>query len=251
MAEMKKTIEKTGSGKPGRFPARVAAWFGPIRRLCARAAAFFARRSKEGFFPLRLALLLTRLAVVLMIMLIGLRGMKNIKPFKKIAKHVTPVMSEEMSKPVKDRRMNVSFEFDGVKTKWGYCGWAHDGSANPNRDKGIWGEPLNIGGTVFGKGIGTHAPSVIVFDLKGAKKPVTRFTCKVGVDDKAGSEASVIFRVFGDDKKLFESPVMREHDAALPVQVIFAGHQELKLEVDPVEPSASWDHADWVDIKFE
>jgi hypothetical protein len=251
MSEMKKIAEKPGNGKFRIFLNQCAVGLGFARRIFAGARAFAAPRLKAGVFPIRFAVLLTRLAVVIMIALIGLRGLKNVKLFKGIAKHVTPVTSQESNKPVGERRMSVKFEFDGVKSKWGYSGWAQDGSANPNLDKGIWGETLSIHGTLFEKGIGTHAPSVIVFDLQGAKKPVTKFTCKVGVDGKAGAVASVAFKVWGDDQKLFESPLMRENENALPVQVILSGHKELKLEAAPGDPSASWDHADWVDIKFE
>ena len=159
------------------------------------------------------------------------------------------VVSQEMAKPVAERRMTETFTFDGVKTKWGYSGWTKDGSANPNRDKGIFtDQKLAINGVEFETGLGTHAPSKIVFDLKGKMK---KFSCKVGIDRGGNDQSSVIFKVFGDRKKLFQSPVMKVKDPAAPVQLNVMGIQELSLEVDAANPDGGWAQGDWVEIKFE
>jgi hypothetical protein len=144
-------------------------------------------------------------------------------------------------------RMTLTLQFDGVKSKWGYSGWAVDGGANPNVNQGIMGGDLVINGQVYRQGIGTHAPSEIVFDLG---KKVKRFSCRVGANETGRDLERVRFRVLADGKKLFQSPVMAYNMDAIPVDLDVGGVQELSLRVDYVE-NDSWGHADWVDIKFE
>ena len=79
MDDKNRTTHNAGNGTP---PVPGEPWSGRARRLCARTAAFFSRCLKEGFFPLHFTVILTRLAVVLVIILIGLQSLKNAKPFK-------------------------------------------------------------------------------------------------------------------------------------------------------------------------
>ena len=141
--------------------------------------------------------------------------------------------------------MTVTLEFNGIKSKWGYSGWSKDG-ANPNVNKGIYGGELTINGTTYKQGIGTHAPSEIVFALDGK---VRRFSCQIGPDQSGGASDTIVFKVFGDGRNLFESPVMRQ-GMVLPVNLDVTGVKELSLRVNYVD-SDSWGHADWVNVKFE
>jgi NPCBM/NEW2 domain len=194
-----------------------------------------------------------RLAILAVALFLTFWLLKIVKPLHS-ASATTPVTqaavtSNEMSKPVTERRMTETFTFDGVSTLWGYSGWTRDGSANPNKDKGIYTDStLGIDGVPYQSGIGTHAPSVIVFDLKGK---VAKFSCKVGVDRGGDQRSAIIFKVYGNKKKLFESPVMRIGDKALPIDLNVHGYHELMLKVDPIEPDPGWGQADWVEIKFE
>jgi len=137
--------------------------------------------------------------------------------------------------------------FDGIKTLKATAGWNQDGSNDPSRDKAVGGEGLRIRGKAFRKGIGTHAPSEIVFDLGGK---VSKFTCLVGADEGGGGSDRVIFRVLADGQELFKSPVMTTGQEALPVEVQLEGKKELTLKVDYGPGADSWGHADWVDLKF-
>jgi len=71
------------------------------------------------------------------------------------------------------------------------------GSVSLNRS--VSGQPLRIGGQRFKNGLGTHAPSVIAYDLPPG---VTRFQSRVGLDDggseqgACGDQASIQFRVY-------------------------------------------------------
>ena len=71
---------------------------------------------------------------------------------------------------------------------------------------------MRLGNKKYLKGIGTHAPSEIVYALEGN---YVRFQAVVGPPEQNGT---VVFRVFGDDKLLFDSGVLRgRHSAAVDV----------------------------------
>ena len=66
-------------------------------------------------------------------------------------------------------------------------------------DKSVVGTSLRIAGTAYSSGFGTHAHSVIAFDISG--KGFTRFTAKVGADESATEDpegwADLEFLVYG------------------------------------------------------
>ena len=77
----------------------------------------------------------------------------------------------------------------------------------------------------------------------------TAFSARVGVDDemKGYTQSSVVFQVFADGKKRFDSGVMRLNDRAKRVNVPLAGVEELKLVVTDAGDGITCDHADWCD----
>ena len=126
---------------------------------------------------------------------------------------------------------------------------ATQGWGQLQKNKAVAGTPLSIGGRSFQYGLGTHAVSEIVYDLEGG---CDRFTAWVGVDDHLkkhpqAPKASVVFQVFGDGKKLFDSGVMRMGNPAKRTSVPLAGVEELKLVVTDAGDGIDCDHADWAD----
>lgn len=140
--------------------------------------------------------------------------------------------------------LQEKLEFDGVHAIRGYSGWGEKG---PRKNKSISGGPLKIKGKEYSQGIGTHAPSEIVFSLNGRYR---MFSALAGVDEVGGSAASVVFWVAGDGKKLFGSKVLTVDSDPVSVHLDVTGVQELTLGVDPYD-TESWDQADWVNLKFE
>ena len=65
------------------------------------------------------------------------------------------------------------------------------------KDRSVTGKPMRIGERAFATGLGTHAPSEIVYDLGGAYE---QFEAWVGVDAAMLPEdkASVVFKVLAD-----------------------------------------------------
>lgn len=116
-------------------------------------------------------------------------------------------------------------------------------------DKAVQGQPMSIAGQKFDRGVGTHAKSVMYIDLKGG---ATRFTAYVGVDDEVrGNIGSVEFRVYGDGKLLWKSGVIKAGEAAKKASVDVKGVKTLMLLVDSAGDGINYDHANWVDAKFE
>jgi hypothetical protein len=142
---------------------------------------------------------------------------------------------------------SLSF-YEGVPIKRAFSGAMHPStrqSLPPQANKSINGLPLRVGEKSYEKGIGTHCPSEIVFDLGGRIK---RFSCLVGVNAEADGAAILVFRVFADGQKLYESPYMSPIMEPLPVDLDVAGKKSLCLEVAAY---GNYGPADWLEIKME
>ena len=121
------------------------------------------------------------------------------------------------------------------------------GWGQPQIDRSIREKPLSIGGQKFEHGVGTHAHSVLWIDLAGGSD---RFLASVGVDDAAGGAASIVFKISGDGKKLWDSGVMKPGQAAKQVDVSLKGLKKLVLEVGDAGDGIAYDHGDWADARF-
>ncbi|MBW8864756.1 MAG: NPCBM/NEW2 domain-containing protein, partial [Verrucomicrobia bacterium] len=129
-------------------------------------------------------------------------------------------------------------------------GSATQGWGEPHKNQSVEGHTLTIGSKTFERGFGTHAESSLKVTLDGG---TPKFTASVGVDDevKGNPTASIEFVVRGDGKALWQSGVMRAGDAAKGCEVDLTGVKTLVLEVTDADDGNSFDHADWVDAKFE
>jgi alpha-galactosidase len=122
------------------------------------------------------------------------------------------------------------------------------GYGAPQANLSVAGHPLTIGGQTFKTGVGTHAISSFVIDLK---KTADTFTASVGVDDDAGDpRGSVEFIVYGDTKVLWQSGVMKTGTAPKKVEVSLQGVKTLKLSVQDADDGIDYDHADWADAQI-
>ncbi|MGP8198325.1 MAG: NPCBM/NEW2 domain-containing protein [Limisphaerales bacterium] len=120
---------------------------------------------------------------------------------------------------------------------------------SPQRNKSVEEHPLTIAGAQFEHGLGTHAFSSLGIAVNGA----TRFQASVGIDGEINGrpEAAVEFIVRADGKPLWQSGVMHVSDTAKTVDVPLTGCKRLFLQVRPVADGIDFDHADWVDARFE
>jgi alpha-glucosidase len=109
------------------------------------------------------------------------------------------------------------------------------------------GNPLTIGGTVYAKGIGTHAPSDVTLSLGGG---CTSFDALVGLDDETTSDGSVSFQVLADGQVRYDSGVLRGKNPAIPAKADVTGARALVLRVTDGGDGKNFDHADWADARL-
>ncbi len=124
------------------------------------------------------------------------------------------------------------------------------GWGRPQAKKSIDGNPLKLDGKVFDRGVGTHSNSTFTLLLDGN---VNNFQAVVGIDDEVGSnpQASVEFKLIGDDKVLWQSGIMKSDTPAKEVKVDLKGVKKFILEVTDAGDGFNYDHSDWADARFE
>lgn len=126
---------------------------------------------------------------------------------------------------------------------------ATQGNGKPGINTSVDGKKLTIAGEIFDRGFGTHAESSLLIKLKGKAK---KFSALVGLDDEMkGQNPAVEFEIYGDNKKLWFSGIMKLGDKAKPVSVSLEGIKQLELVVTDGGNGPYYDHADWVNAKFE
>lgn len=109
------------------------------------------------------------------------------------------------------------------------------------------GHPLTLNGIVYAKGLGAHDYSEVRYALGGQ---YASFLSDVGVDDECGSEGSVVFQVWADGVKLYDSGAVTGASATKSVNVSVAGVQELRLIVTDAGDGWAYDHADWAGARL-
>ena len=136
---------------------------------------------------------------------------------------------------------------------------AEAGYGTVNRDMSSEGHQIcltdeNQKPVVYEKGIGTHAQSRIVYDVKG--KGYTRFKSVVGIDYSqypGGTGASVNFKVYFNDESsnpVYESGEMGCGTPGKVLDISIDGTVE-KLILVAEQGENNWsDHADWADARF-
>lgn len=126
----------------------------------------------------------------------------------------------------------------------GVAGWTHDDSGRPRRDLDVEDRPLRVGARSWRKGIGTHAPSEIAWRLDGA---FDRFAA-LPVAGEAGG--SVVFRVFADDRCVYDSGLLQGLSAGARVEVPVTDVGVLRLAVSDAGDGIACDMANWVGARL-
>jgi cephalosporin-C deacetylase-like acetyl esterase len=105
------------------------------------------------------------------------------------------------------------------------------------------GKPLVVDGKTYEHGIATHAPSEGIFFLGGKYK-------KFHAISSSGPQATVVFQIFLDDKKIYDSGLMtgaKFQAVDLPVENV----QEMRLVVDDGGNGKGGDAGSWIDVWVE
>jgi hypothetical protein len=114
----------------------------------------------------------------------------------------------------------------------------------PTMNRGLIGRPIALRGKTHDHGIGLHAHATLHYSLDAR---YDRFLAVIGVDDAARGAGSVIFRVRGDDRLLYESNTLRGNDPPATINLDLRGVQRLTLECDDAGDLDVADHGVWAD----
>lgn len=123
-------------------------------------------------------------------------------------------------------------------------------------DRSFGDKPLRIQGATYEKGVGVHAPSQLLYELR---PDFGEFVALAGVDDQVldhdsgmhvAHRPSVVFRVFIDGKRVDESPTIRTGRTWRFRVKIPAGSQLISLATMDAGDGRFQDAADWVRAGF-
>lgn len=197
------------------------------------------------------------------------------KPAKEVKKEDPNVQNDYDTVVKEDTRSGVTYLtlINGSQPKPNACGL---NPSNPSGEWTGWGGPLNadnmtigegagsrndivIGGILFERGVGTHAPCKIVYPLTGGNW--VKFEGYVGMTDEkdpaeCGHGGSGVFVFSIDGKQKFKSDVLKGADggknvAAVKVEFdIPSGAKELMIEFQDGGDGNSCDHSTMGDAKL-
>lgn len=123
-----------------------------------------------------------------------------------------------------------------------------DNNGRTRADHSTRNREMSIGGQIFTNGLGTRAPAQLILNLQGK---ADSFQAKVGVDDEvAKGSGNVTFKVLGDKKTLYQSPVMHAGDVAREINVSLKGVKLLTLVADDGNNGSEGNDSDWADAKI-
>ena len=120
------------------------------------------------------------------------------------------------------------------------------GSAQVN--KSILGATLQVAGIKYQRGIGTHSVSRFLVNLG---ENATSFSGLVGADDANDFIGNMEFRLIADKKLIWSSGILHKGMPTVPFNVNLKGVQKLALLVVEGGDGIMYDHADWLEAKFE
>jgi glucose/arabinose dehydrogenase len=105
------------------------------------------------------------------------------------------------------------------------------------------GRSITLSGVAYPRGLGVHAPSDLLFSLNRACSG--SFVADLGIDGEVGNNGSVVFQVFLDGVKAYDSGITRGGDIRKTVNISVANKNELRLVVTDAGDGQGYDHADW------
>jgi NPCBM/NEW2 domain len=127
-------------------------------------------------------------------------------------------------------------------------GWGPYERNRSNGEQGAAdGRVITLNGVTYGKGLGCHAASDLRFNLNAQYKT---FLTDIGLDDEVGTNGSVIFQIWLDGVKVYDSGVMRGATATKQATLDVTGKRELRLVITNGGDNLNYDHADWANARL-
>jgi uncharacterized protein (DUF1800 family)/fibronectin type 3 domain-containing protein len=110
------------------------------------------------------------------------------------------------------------------------------------------GGQISISGNRWADGLGVHANSSMTLSLDDR---YDWFRAIIGVDDEVGDKGSVVFEVWLDGVKKYQSPVMTGAMPPLAIEIPVENVQLMRLVVTDAGDGATNDNADWAYARLE
>ncbi len=129
-----------------------------------------------------------------------------------------------------------------VVSQQDYGGLAINKSVNSSFGTSGWNR-LSTQYFFYRQGLGTHANSQIVYDIN---RRFRRFTTDFGIDTEAGTQASAVFEIWGDERLLYRSGKMGRFDLPRHAEVNVSSVRLLKLIITDAGDGKTDDHTDWL-----
>ncbi len=114
------------------------------------------------------------------------------------------------------------------------------------RDRSAMNRPLRLRGEIHESGLGTHAPSELVFDVPAGAQ---RFLAVVGLDEEFGRGGDCVVVVRVDEREALRQR-LRGSDKPLPVDIEIRTGRRLTLRAEPGENHDIGDHVNWYDARL-
>ncbi|MER5540408.1 sigma-70 family RNA polymerase sigma factor [Streptomyces mirabilis] len=109
-----------------------------------------------------------------------------------------------------------------------------------------WG--VSIAGQRYTHGVTVHGESSVTIDLN---RGCSAYDALVGVDDLTLGLGQVSFLVYADGARLWQSPLVKGGEPAIPVHVNLTGRKTIRLAVEPHTRFDAAALADWAESKFQ
>ncbi|WP_456985090.1 NPCBM/NEW2 domain-containing protein [Kitasatospora sp. cg17-2] len=149
----------------------------------------------------------------------------------------TQTPAPDGTRPLSDRSWSQSYNGHGPVER---------DRSNGERPAGD-GRTLSLRGTTYGRGLGTHAPSEVVYYLGGRCE---RLTVTVGIDDESGAAGTAVFQIWRDGTKVADSGRLTGADPAKVLTADLTGGERLRLVVTDAGDGIDHDHTDWADPRL-
>ena len=120
--------------------------------------------------------------------------------------------------------------------------------AREQRQERTSAHPLLLKGISYKKGLAVTAPFESRYDLGGQ---FTMFRASLGIADGTGGRGSVVFQVYADGVRIFDSGIVTAATFTRQIALNVAGRKELKLVVTDAGDGRAFDYAVWAEARVE
>jgi hypothetical protein len=124
---------------------------------------------------------------------------------------------------------------------------AEQGWGNLIYNASVENNPLRMRDQRYTGGIGTHAPSKLVFEIPDG---YDAFEAHVGVDDETNGDGSIIAVVHLDGRQVYESPVLTGLSEPVSVHIPLDGAHQITLHASDAGDGNRFDHVNWCNAHF-